>query len=79
LNCTSRLLEALFLDAPDNNLAEFIMNASSDATWMNAASSGFRNPKAASPTPAASTARVPAKLNSLEWLPKSRGGGLKLR
>ncbi len=40
---------------------EFRMNTSSDATWMNAARSGFRNPNAASRIPSPSTVSVPPK------------------
>jgi len=34
-----------------SSLAEFKMNVSSEEKWMNAASSGLKNPKAAKPTP----------------------------
>jgi len=44
-----------------NNLVELRMKASSEVTWIKAASNGFRNPKAAMPTPILSTTKVPTK------------------
>jgi hypothetical protein len=41
--------------------AEFRMKVISEETWMNAVRSGFRNPKAAKPTPMLSTMIVPTK------------------
>ena len=51
------------LDTAGKSRAELRMNVNSEVTWINAASSGFKKPNAASPTPTASTARVPKKLN----------------
>src|ERR1022692_3284421 len=51
-----------FFEGRESRRAELRMNTISEVTWINAASTGFRNPKAASATPAASTPRVPAKL-----------------
>jgi hypothetical protein len=47
--------------APGSSLAEFRMNANSDATWMNAATNGFKKLKPARIMPTVSTAIVPAK------------------
>jgi hypothetical protein len=41
--------------------AEFRMNVISEETWMKAARRGFRNPKAAKPTPMLSTTSVPTE------------------
>ena len=52
----------LFVDETGgSNRAEFKMKAISEETCMNAANNGFRNPKAARPTPMLSTTRVPTK------------------
>ena len=45
--------------------AEFRINSISEETWIMAASTELRNPKAASPTPMLSTSSVPVKFVSI--------------
>jgi hypothetical protein len=48
-----------FLSLDGSRRVEFKMNVSSDATWINAARSGFSSPAAARPMPIVSTINVP--------------------
>ena len=59
--CSENVRTAFLEEIGGRSLAEFKMNAISEETWMKAARSGFRNPKAAMPTPMLSTTNVPTK------------------
>src|SRR5438552_243993 len=59
---TRTLLSDHFLEDAGSSRAELRIKASSEVTWMKAASKGLRNPNAAKPTPTPSTIKVPAEL-----------------